>query len=235
MDGLAVLAGAHGLLVIEDAAQALDATFRCHPLGTLGDASGLSFHETKNITCGEGGALITRRADVARRAEAMREKGTNRAAFLRGEVDKYTWVASGSSFVLADLLAALLEAQLERLDDLQAARARLAAFYVSALAPLQLAGRIRLPCVPPEAGPNWHLFHFTVASEDERDRCLRFLRARGIGAAFHFVPLHSSPFGRCLTNGMVIDLPVTDRVSCTLIRIHDFFQASPPEDDAQPL
>jgi dTDP-4-amino-4,6-dideoxygalactose transaminase len=218
MDDLAALADARGLLLVEDAAQALDATFRGRPLGTLGDAGGFSFHETKNVTCGEGGALVTRRDDVARRAERMREKGTNRAAFLRGEVDKYTWVESGSSFVLADVLAALLEAQLERLDELQAARCRLAAFYRSALAPLHLAGRLRLPCIPPEAGPNWHLFHFTVASEDERDRCLRFLRSRGIGAAFHFIPLHSSPFGRRLSTGAV-ELPITDRVSRTLLRI----------------
>jgi dTDP-4-amino-4,6-dideoxygalactose transaminase len=219
MDDLAALANAHGLLLVEDAAQALAATFRGHPLGTLGDAGGFSFHETKNVTCGEGGALVTHRDDVARRAETMREKGTNRAAFLRGEVDKYTWVESGSSFVLADVLAAILEAQLERLDELQAARARLAAFYLDALAPLHLAGRLRLPCIPPQAGPNWHLFHFTMASEDERDRCLRFLRSRGIGAAFHFVPLHSSPFGQRLTHGAAVALPVTDRVSRTLLRI----------------
>jgi dTDP-4-amino-4,6-dideoxygalactose transaminase len=252
MDDLAALANARGLLLVEDAAQALDATFRCRPLGTLGDAGGFSFHETKNVTCGEGGALVTRRDDVAHCAERMREKGTNRAAFLRGEVDKYTWVENGSSFVLAELLAALLEAQLERLDEMQAARTRLAAFYLDALAPLHLAGRLRLPCIPPQAGPNWHLFHFTVASEPERDRCLRFLRSRGIGAAFHFVPLHSSPFGRHLSAGTALDLPVTDRISRTLLRIpfypqlasgdaehvvhsiHDFFAASPPEDETQP-
>jgi dTDP-4-amino-4,6-dideoxygalactose transaminase len=229
MEALTALAREQGLLLVEDAAQALAATFCGRALGTLGDAGGFSFHATKNITCGEGGALVTRREEVARRAELMREKGTNRAAFLRGEVDKYTWVESGSSFVLADVLAAILEAQLERLDELQAARARWASFYIRALTPLHQAGRLHLPCVPPAAGPNWHLFHFTVASEDERDPCLRFLRSRGIGAAFHFVPLHSSPFGRRLTNGAAVDLPITDHVSRTLVRIPLYPQLTPED------
>jgi dTDP-4-amino-4,6-dideoxygalactose transaminase len=159
----------------------------------------------------------------------MREKGTNRAAFLRGEVDRYTWVEHGSSFVLADLLAALLEAHLRRLDELQARRTRWAAYYLEALDPLQQAGLLGLPFLPPDAGPNWHLFHFTVATEEERDRCLRFLRARGIGAAFHFVPLHSSPYGQHLTPDGPMRLPVTDRVSRTLIRIPLHAQLSAAE------
>jgi dTDP-4-amino-4,6-dideoxygalactose transaminase len=219
MTRLSAIAREHELLLIEDAAQALCATYRGRPLGTVGDAGAFSFHETKNVTCGEGGALVTHREELARRAEIMREKGTNRAAFLRGEVDKYTWVDSGSSFVIAEVLAALLEAQLGRLDALQAARARLAATYCEALAKLAEARLLRLPHVPPEAGPNWHLFHFTVGSEQERDRCLKFLRARGIGAAFHFVPLHSSPFGRRLAGERAADLPVTDRVSRTIVRL----------------
>jgi dTDP-4-amino-4,6-dideoxygalactose transaminase len=219
MTRLSAIAREHELLLIEDAAQALCATYRGRPLGTVGDAGAFSFHETKNVTCGEGGALVTHREELARRAEIMREKGTNRAAFLRGEVDKYTWVDSGSSFVIAEVLAALLEAQLGRLDALQAARTRRAATYCEALAKLADARLLRLPHVPPEAGPNWHLFHFTVGSEQERDRCLEFLRARGIGAAFHFVPLHSSPFGRRLAGDRAADLPVTDRVSRTIVRL----------------
>ena len=219
MDAMTALADQHDLLLIEDAAQALNATYHARPLGTLGDAGAFSFHETKNVTCGEGGALVLRDAAVANRAEVMREKGTNRAAFLRGEVDKYTWVENGSSFVMAEVLAALLEAQLARLDELQAVRARWAAYYREELAPLQEAGLLRLPCVPAEAGPNWHLFHFNVATEEERDRFLRFFRSRGIGAAFHFVPLHSSPYGRTLSGADGVSLPVTDQVSRTLIRI----------------
>jgi dTDP-4-amino-4,6-dideoxygalactose transaminase len=219
MDALVALARRHGLLLVEDAAQALNATYRGRPLGTLSDVGAFSFHATKNVTCGEGGALVTHREEIARRAEIMREKGTNRAAFLRGEVDKYTWVDAGSSFVIADVLAAILEAQLRRMDQLQAARARLAARYCEALEPLHLAGCLRLPAVPREAGPNWHLFHITLNTEAERDRCLQFLRARGIGAAFHFVPLHSSPFGRRLGGGELLDLPVTERVSGTLLRL----------------
>jgi dTDP-4-amino-4,6-dideoxygalactose transaminase len=219
MGALAALADRYGLLLIEDAAQGLNATYRGEPLGTLGDAGAFSFHETKNVTCGEGGALVTRSDEIARRTEMMREKGTNRAAFLRGEVDKYTWVEAGSSFVIADVLAALLEAQLERLDELQASRARLAAVYMQELAPLEREGFLRLPTVPAEAGPNWHLFHLTVESESERDRCLALLRSRGIGAAFHFVPLHSSPFGRRLAGDRPVELPITDRVSQTLLRL----------------
>ncbi len=219
MDPLISLAEKHGLLILEDAAQALNATYKTRPLGTIGDAGGFSFHGTKNVTCGEGGALVMRDPDLARRAEIMREKGTNRAAFLRGEVDKYTWVESGSSFVMADLLAALLEAQLARMDELQAIRARLAAYYLNELDPLHRAGLLHLPHVPPEAKTNWHLFHFLVATEEERSRCLQHLRSRGIGAAFHFVPLHSSPFGRRLSDGEALDLPVTERVSRTLVRL----------------
>jgi dTDP-4-amino-4,6-dideoxygalactose transaminase len=219
MDGLRALAEQHDLWVIEDAAQALGSAYRSRPLGTVGDAGGISFHATKNVTCGEGGALVTRDQALARRAEIMREKGTNRAAFLRGEVDRYTWVECGSSFVVADVLAAILEAQLRRIEELQAARARWAAFYLQALEPLQQAGRVRLPHVPLEATPNWHLFHLTVDSEAERDQCLQFLRSRGITAAFHFVPLHSSPFGRELAGGSLVSLPITDTVSSTLIRL----------------
>jgi dTDP-4-amino-4,6-dideoxygalactose transaminase len=226
MDRLNDLAEDHGLWVIEDAAQGLGSAYRGRPLGTLGDAGGISFHATKNVTCGEGGAFVTRDPALARRAEIMREKGTNRAAFLRGEVDRYTWVECGSSFVMADVLAAILEAQLQRVEEFQAARARLAAFYIQALEPLQQAGRLRLPHVPLEATPNWHLFHLTVATEAERDRCLQFLRSRGITAAFHFVPLHSSPFGRALADGSPVPLPITDMVSSTLIRLPLFPQLS---------
>jgi dTDP-4-amino-4,6-dideoxygalactose transaminase len=219
MDALAALAQEHGLLMVEDAAQALGSLYHGRHLGTFGEAGAISFHATKNVTCGEGGALVTRREDLARRAEIMREKGTNRAAFLRGEVDKYTWVETGSSYVIADVLAAILEAQLQRLDTLQAARVRVARAYCEGLAPLERTGRLRLPYVPAEAVPNWHLFHFTVTSAEERDRCLRFLKERGVGAAFHFVPLHSSPRGRRLAGGAPPELPVTDRVSRTLVRL----------------
>jgi dTDP-4-amino-4,6-dideoxygalactose transaminase len=229
MTAFAELAREHGLLLIEDAAQALDASYRGRPLGTWGDAGAISFHETKNVTCGEGGVLVTRSDGLARRAEIMREKGTNRAAFLRGEVDRYTWVDRGSSFVIADVLAAILEAQLARLDELQAARARLAARYREALAPLEREGRLRLPRVPAGAAPNWHLFYFTVGSEGERDDCLRFLRSRGVGAAFHFVPLHSSPLGCRLAGGEPPHLPVTDRVSQTLVRLPLFPQLTNAE------
>ena len=168
MPDLLALARRHGLKVVEDAAQGLGASLNGRPLGTEGDAGCFSFHETKNLTCGEGGALALRDETVARRAEIIREKGTNRGAFLRGEVDKYTWVAEGSSYVLSDVLAAILDAQLDK------------------------AGEIA------ERRSSDHIFHLLLPDEAARDRCVEALRRRGVLATFHYVPLHSSPKGRAL-------------------------------------
>jgi dTDP-4-amino-4,6-dideoxygalactose transaminase len=218
MDSLLELSRARGLFVVEDAAQGLGATLHGRPLGALGDAGCFSFHETKNITCGEGGALALRDTALAARAEIIREKGTNRAAFLRGETDKYTWVAEGSSFVLSDVLAALLDAQLDRFEDIQARRAARAARYLSELAEWGQHHGVRLPADPPGRRSNHHLFALLFPSEGLRDRCLTSLRAEGIQAAFHYVPLHSSPFAR--QQGLYAgSLPVTERVAATLLRL----------------
>src|SRR5687767_5375906 len=150
MDGLLALARNKGLRVVEDAAQGLAASYRGAPLGTLGDAGCFSFHETKNVTCGEGGALAVSNPEVAARAEIIREKGTNRSAFLRGEVDKYTWVDEGSSFVLSDVLAAILDAQLDKLDRIAARRARIAARYREGLDGWAAAQGVRLPARSPD-------------------------------------------------------------------------------------
>ena len=210
---------AHGrrLKLVEDAAHGLGANFRGRPLGTLGDAGCFSFHETKNVTCGEGGAVTFADAGVAERAEVIREKGTNRSAFLRGEVDKYTWVAEGSSYVLSDVLAAMLDAQLDKLDEIQLRRARLVSRYREELAAWAHAHRARLPPIDPERQGNDHLFYMLLPDEETRDRCLAGLRARGVMASFHYVPLHSSPYGRSL--GPAGELPVTDRVARTLVRL----------------
>lgn len=218
LDGLLGVAGRRGLKVIEDAAHALAATYRGRPLGTLGDAGCFSFHDTKNLTCGEGGALALRDPEVAARAEVIREKGTNRAAFLRGEVDKYTWVAEGSSYVLADVLAAILDAQLDRLAEVQSRRGRAAAEYRSRLGGWAERHGVRLPPSPPDRGPNHHLFYLLFPDEASRDRAATRLRAAGVMATFHYVPLHSSPQGRRLGGGAV-ELPVTDRVARTLLRL----------------
>jgi dTDP-4-amino-4,6-dideoxygalactose transaminase len=217
MDALLDLSRRHGLRVVEDAAQGLGATYKGRALGTLGDAGALSFHETKNLSCGEGGALLVADPDLAKRAEIAREKGTNRAAFLRGEVDRYTWVAEGSSYVLSDVLAAILEAQLDKLTAIQERRAAIAARYREALGEWAEAHGVRLPAVLPDRATNHHIFFLLYPDGARRDAALQALRAQGVTATFHYVPLHSSPFGRSLGAGA--ELPVTDRVAATLVRL----------------
>jgi dTDP-4-amino-4,6-dideoxygalactose transaminase len=217
MEALLGLARRHGLRVVEDAAQGLAATWRGRALGTLGDAGCLSFHETKNATCGEGGALLVGDPELGRRAEIAREKGTNRAAFFRGEVDRYTWVAEGSSYVLSDVLAALLDAQLDKLEEIQRRRAAVVARYREGLAAWAAARGVRLPPELPERGPNHHIFFLLYPDGRQRDAALESLRGRGIQATFHYVPLHSAPHARRL--GVDVELPVTDRVAATLLRL----------------
>ena len=217
MEALLDLACRRGLLVVEDAAQGIAATWRGRALGTIGDAGCLSFHETKNVTCGEGGALVVADPEVARRAEIAREKGTNRAAFFRGEVDRYTWVAEGSSYVLSDLLAAVLLAQLEKLGTIQARRASVVARYRRGLAGWAAERGVRIPPELPDRTPNHHIFHMLYPDERRRDEALRALRARGVAATFHYVPLHSAPHARAI--GACAELPVTDRVAARLLRL----------------
>jgi dTDP-4-amino-4,6-dideoxygalactose transaminase len=218
MEALLALAARHSLRVVEDAAQGVAAAWRGRALGTLGDAGCLSFHETKNISCGEGGALVLQDPDLVARAEIAREKGTNRSAFLRGEVDKYTWVAEGSSYVLSDVLAAILEVQLAKLAEVQARRAAVTARYREGLAAWAAARGVRLPAELPERTPNHHIFYLLYPDGRRRDEALRALRGRGVMATFHYVPLHSSPFGRQIGADRD-ELPVTDRVASTLLRL----------------
>jgi dTDP-4-amino-4,6-dideoxygalactose transaminase len=217
MGALLDIARRHRLRVVEDAAQGMGATWRGRALGTLGDAGCLSFHETKNVTCGEGGALLVSDPEVARRAEIAREKGTNRAAFFRGEVDKYTWVAEGSSYVLSDVLAALLEAQLDKRAEIQRRRAAVVARYREALGPWAAERGVRLPPEVAEREPNHHIFFLLYPEGQKRDEALRSLRAQGVQATFHYVPLHSAP--HALRLGLGTELPVTDRVAATLLRL----------------
>ena len=218
MDAILALAREHGLYVIEDAAQGVDAYHGEAALGTLGDIGCYSFHDTKNITSGEGGAFITNDDAIAEQAELVREKGTNRSAFFRGEVDKYNWVSPGSSYIQSDLLAALLEAQLARRDEIRALRGRVWQAYHDALQPLASEGRLRLPVVPPYARSNYHIFFFRVHDTSTRSRVLAALKGAGIQATFHYVPLHSSPYGRNVL-GCSADLPVTQACSETLVRL----------------
>ena len=218
MESLLALAKSKGLRVIEDAAQGLGATWRGRPLATLGDFGCLSFHETKNITCGEGGALVVGDPALAARAEVIREKGTNRSAFLRGEVDKYTWVAEGSSYLLSDVLAAILDAQLDRFDEIQSRRRHVSERYQAELADWARARGIRLTESLPERTPNHHIFLLLFPDERSRNACMDHLKRLGVLATFHYVPLHSSPFGRTLVP-KDLELPVTDHVARTLLRL----------------
>jgi dTDP-4-amino-4,6-dideoxygalactose transaminase len=214
---LAVLEGTD-VDVIEDNAHGLFGTAGDRPLGTFGRFSTLSFHETKNFVCGEGGALIVNRPDDVDRARILLDKGTNRQAFMVGEVDKYSWVDTGSSFGMADILAAYLTAQLEARDQILATRRRVYDRYFANLLPDADRLGIRLPVVPDTRRSAYHMFHVLLPTQAMRDNVLEGLRSRGIFATFHYVPLHSSEGGRQFAARWT-DCPVTDDVSGRLLRL----------------
>jgi dTDP-4-amino-4,6-dideoxygalactose transaminase len=218
MDALQAIASRDGLALVEDAAQALLSTYRGRQAGALGDAAAISFHETKNLHCGEGGALLVRRPEWCERALVLRDKGTNRQRFLRGEVDKYSWVDVGSSYGLGDLSAAFLWGQLERADDVLADRRRGWNAYHERFAPLEERGLLRRPVVPPHVEHNAHLYYVLVEGLEERTRVIEELSRRGVHAVFHYVSLHSSPAGR--RHGRAHgDLVETERASDGLVRL----------------
>ena len=196
MEPIMDLARRHRLLVIEDAAQGLMSAHRGRALGAIGHLGALSFHETKNVISGEGGALLVNDAAFAERAEIVREKGTNRASFFRGEVDKYTWVDIGSSYLPGEIIAAFLWAQLEEAEAIPERRRALWNRYHQRLEPLERAGRLRRPVIPADCRHNAHLYYILLPSLEARTRLIERLRARDIHAVFHYVPLHSSPAGR---------------------------------------
>ncbi len=218
LDDILAIARRHGLAVVEDAAQAVGASRGGRVLGSIGDMGAISFHDTKNVICGEGGALLVNRTDLAHRAEVLREKGTDRSRFMRGEIDKYTWQDVGSSFLPSELLAAFLLAQLEAMGDITGARLAAWARYHERLAPLEARGLLRRQIVPDDAQPNGHICFVLAAPGIDRDVVLERLRAEGIGATFHYVPLHSSPAGLRLGRHHG-SLAVTDDVAARLIRL----------------
>ena len=227
MDAVLGVARKHGLKVIEDAAQGIEARYKGRQLGTLGDFGAFSFHETKNVQCGEGGLLLVKDEASAARAEIIREKGTNRSAFFRGEVDKYGWVDIGSSFLPADLLAAMLWAQLEHLDEIQVRRMDLWRTYMRELAPLAETGAARLPSIPAFADHNAHLFHLVLPDLATRTRYIAHLKASGIMAVFHYQSLHRSPFFQGKGDGRA--LPWADRYSDCLVRLPLYHELSEPD------
>jgi len=225
MDEIMAIARRYNLLVVEDAAQGVFAKYKGQWLGTIGHMGCYSFHETKNFSCGEGGALTINEPDLEKRAEILREKGTNRSQFLRGQVDKYTWVDIGSSYVLSDILAAFLYGQLEHMEKITARRGEIFNLYVNLLAPLVDSGRIRTPFIPDHCTSNYHMFYLLAANQDEREALIAHLRQAGILAVFHYVPLHSSPFGKSLGLPQM-NLPVTDDTSSRLLRLPMYYDLS---------
>jgi len=225
-----VLADRPDIAVIEDNAHGLFGRWRNQPLGSLGRFATLSFHETKNIVCGEGGALLLNEARDVDRARVLYDKGTNRRAFHLGQVDKYSWQDTGSSFGLSDTLAAYLCAQLEQREQIQAKRRALFEFYADALAPQAERLELRLPVVPAGAESAHHMFYLLVRDKQTRDRVLQGMRAAGVQPTFHYVPLHSSEAGRRFA-ARPTKCPVTDDVSGRLLRLPFFNNLK--ADDAQ--
>ncbi len=216
MDTIMTIAEAHGLYVIEDAAQGCMATYHGRALGTIGHLGCYSFHETKNIISGEGGALLVNDPTLVERAEIIREKGTDRSKFLRGEVDKYTWTDIGSSYLPGELTAAFLWAQMEDAAEITRRRRAIWSRYDAAFR--DAGGWADTPAVPADCGHNAHLYYLLNRSGKPRDEIIAGMKALGIHALFHYVPLHSSPYGR-RCGAAAASLPVTDRVAAGLIRL----------------
>ena len=218
MDPILEIAARHKLIVIEDAAHGVNASYRGRHLGSIGSLGAFSFHETKNYICGEGGALLINEESYIERAEIVRQKGTNRNQFYRGETDKYTWCDLGSSYVLSDILAAFLYAQLQHLNEIQTTRDRIYNKYWELLSPLQDRGDVKLPTIPSDCKSNHHLFYVIFDSEKTRNRVMDGLKQKSILSVFHYVPLHTSPAG--LRYGLNKDsLPVTEDINTRLLRL----------------
>lgn len=231
----------HGLIVIEDAAQGLLSSYQSSYLGTIGQLGSLSFHETKNIISGEGGALLINDPHLVDRAEIIWEKGTNRKQFFQGRVDKYTWVDVGSSFLPGELVSAFLYAQLEEAEKIIRRRHNICVAYARLLAPLAEAGRLRIPCFDQDTPNNGHIFYLLTTSLKERDDLIYFLRSKDIYAIFHYIPLHDSPaglaYGRAhghMVNTLevsqrIVRLPVYYEMTDTEVeyvaeKVHDFYK-----------
>lgn len=224
MDRIMAIAGKHGVEVVEDAAQAVDSYYKGKPLGSFGCLSAFSFHETKNIISGEGGMLVVNDDRFLERAEIIREKGTNRAQFFRGEVDKYGWVDIGSSFLPSDIIAAFLYAQLENLDDIQQKRKEIWNQYFAALLPLQTRG-VQLPFIPDFASNNAHMFYVVCNSLEERTRLIAYLKEHEIHSVFHYLSLNKSSYYQ-KNHGTGTDFFFSDRYTECLLRLPMYYELS---------
>jgi len=222
MDEIMSIARKNNLFVIEDAAQAIDSFYNGKPLGSIGDLAAFSFHETKNVICGEGGMISVNRDEMIKRAEIIREKGTNRAAFFRAEVEEYNWVDIGSSFLPSEINAAYLWGQLEHLGEIQEKRLLLWNTYYDRLKHIDEKGFIKLPVIPGYATNNAHIFYFITRSQDERTELAEFLKLNDVVAVFHYLSLHKSPY-YTKKHGKR-ELPNADKYSDTLLRLPLFFE-----------
>lgn len=224
MDPLLELAAKYNLYIIEDAAHSVDSYYKGRPLGSLGHFAAFSFHETKNLTSGEGGMLVINDERFFKRAEIIREKGTNRSAFFRGEVDKYGWVDIGSSFLPSDIIAAFLFAQLENLDNIQNKRKEIWNYYYENLKPLSEKNYFKFPLIPDYATNNAHMFYINCRSTEERSRLIEYLKSHSINAVFHYLSLNSSPYykDKCDKSEMKNSDYYTDH----LLRLPMYFELS---------
>lgn len=224
MDRIMAIARGHGLRVVEDAAQGVNSWYNGRALGSIGDLGCYSFHETKNYICGEGGALCINDPQLIQRAEIIRDKGTNRQRFFRGEVDKYTWVDVGSSYVPSEICSAFLYGQLEEMDRISDRRQEIYLRYLQELSHLQQQGLLQLPEIPEGCTSNYHLCFVLLPTQTLRDELLEYLRSLSIRAVFHYVPLHNSPCGSQFAPGL--HLPQTEQLSSRLIRLPMYYELS---------
>lgn len=225
MDKIMDIAQRHNLLVVEDAAQAIDSYYKGRPLGSIGHLAAFSFHETKNIIAGEGGLLAINDERFIRRSEIIWEKGTNRAEFFRGEVNKYGWVDTGSSFLTSEVVAAFLWAQLETLDDIQNRRKAIWNIYHDELSPLVVKGCFRLPEVPEYATNNAHMFYLVCNSLDERSALIKYLKENEVLSVFHYLSLHLSEYYKA-NNKVIPSLPNCDLYADCLVRLPMYYELS---------
>jgi dTDP-4-amino-4,6-dideoxygalactose transaminase len=231
MDTIMAIARNHNLLVIEDAAQGVMATYKGRPLGSIGDLGCYSFHETKNIISGEGGVLLINNPVFADRAEIIREKGTNRSQFFRGQVDKYTWVDIGSSYLPGELIAAFLWAQMEEAEAITAKRLEIWDHYHQAFEALEGSGRLRRPVVPKDCGHNAHMYYLLLSDLEDRSRFISQMKAQSIGCVFHYVPLHSSGLARGGSSVSAVELDQTSMLSERLVRLPLWIGLSEQQDN----
>jgi dTDP-4-amino-4,6-dideoxygalactose transaminase len=230
MNALGKLAEEHGLRVIEDAAQGVNSFYQEQPLGGIGHAGTFSFHESKNFGCGEGGALAVNCDEWAERAEIIRDKGTNRRQFFAGQVDKYTWVDWGSSYLPSEISCAFLYAQLQQMDEITQRRQAVCQYYRQRLEPLAESGQLRLPSIPADCQSNAHLFYVITSDAETRQALMRHLNQQDIHAVFHYVPLHTSKMGQQLS-AQTRSLPVTESLSERLLRLPLFYEITTAQQD----